>query len=75
MYSGGRERRNALIRDVVLDLAMRRRPAGRADVRMTSMPHTSDGALPFFRRFERRYRKFGATALELVAADDPPPRP
>ena len=42
---------------------------------MTSMPHTSDGALPFFRRFERRYRKFGATALELVAADDPPPRP
>jgi dipeptidase E len=75
LYSGGQDRRNALIHETLLELAMRRRPAGRDGVRMTYMPYTAEGALPFFRRFERRYRSFGATAFDLVAADDPDLRP
>ncbi len=71
LYSGGQDRRNALIHGTLLELAMRRRRAPRGDVRMTYMPYTAEGALPFFRRFERRYRSFGATAFGLVAADDP----
>jgi len=38
---------------------------------MTYMPYTIAGALPFYRRFERRYRAFGATRFACVAADDP----
>jgi dipeptidase E len=70
LYSGGQERRNALIHDTLLDLALRR--GARAQrVRMTYMPYTSEGALPFYRRFERRYRAFGATRFECLAADEP----
>ena len=38
---------------------------------MTYMPYTCQGALPFFRRFERRYRSYGAAQFHCVAADDP----
>ena len=82
LYSGGQERRNALIHETLLDLALRQ-GAGRfarrsrrglqqktPGVRMTYMPYTSQGALPFFRRFERRYRAHGATQFHCVAADD-----
>ena len=75
LYSGGQERRNALIHEPLLELAMRRRRARGEGVRMTYMPYTAEGALPFFRRFERRYRSFGATSFDLVAADDPALRP
>lgn len=71
LYSGGQERRNALIHDTLLELAMRRRPARSAGVRMTYVPFTLDGSRPFFRRFERRYRAFGAERFDLVAPDDP----
>ena len=82
LYSGGQERRNALIHETLLDLALRRgggrfaRRSTRATekrspgVRMTYMPFTHQGALPFFRRFERRYRAFGAAQFHCVAADD-----
>ena len=83
LYSGGQERRNALIHETLLDLAMRRgagrfarrsnRSSGQgpSGVRMTYMPYTCQGALPFFRRFERRYRAYGAAQFYCVAADDP----
>ena len=38
---------------------------------MTYMPFTREGALPFYRRFERRYSAFGGTGFACVAADDP----
>jgi dipeptidase E len=75
LYSGGQERRNALIHNTLLELALRRSPLRNRTrpngVRMTYMPFTGEGALPFYRRFERRYRAFGATHFQCVAADDP----
>jgi len=71
LYSGGQERRNALIHDTLLELALRRRPDPADGVRMTYMPYASDGAAPFFRRFRRRYAAFGAKRFACVAADDP----
>jgi dipeptidase E len=72
LYSGGQERRNALIHDTLLELALRRdRPRVSRRVRMTYMPFTREGALPFYRRFERRYRAFGVNRFECVAADEP----
>jgi dipeptidase E len=38
---------------------------------MTYMPYTHEGARVFYRRFERRYRAFGGTRFECVAADHP----
>lgn len=72
LYSGGQERRNALIHEALLDLALRG-PAGRRGgrVRMTYVPYTAEGAAPFFRRFERRYRAFGGTHFRCVPADLP----
>lgn len=74
LYSGGRERRNALIHSTLLELALRRgasRGSRRRGVRMTYMPYTGAGALAYYRRFQRRYRSFGATRFACVAADDP----
>jgi dipeptidase E len=70
LYSGGQQRRNALIHDTLLELALRGDTAARG-VRMTYMPFTRDGARVYFRRFERRYRAFGATDFACVAADEP----
>jgi dipeptidase E len=70
LYSGGQERRNAQIHATLLELALR----GRSDpggTRMTYMPFTHEGALPFYRRFQRRYRAFGGSSFSCVAADDP----
>ena len=73
LYSGGQERRNALIHDDLIELSLSGTPrrAGRDGVRMTYVPFCSEGALPFFRRFERRYRAFGATRFECLPVDDP----
>lgn len=38
---------------------------------MTYMPYTVEGALPFYRRFQRRYRAFGGSSFACIAADDP----
>jgi dipeptidase E len=72
LYSGGQERRNALIHEALLDLALRG-PAGRrrGRVRMTYVPYTAEGAALYFRRFERRYRSFGGTHFRCVPADLP----
>jgi dipeptidase E len=71
LYSGGQQRRNALIHDSLLTLAMRRDSNRRRGVRMTYVPFTAAGALTFYRRFERRYRAFGGTRFECVAPDVP----
>ena len=73
LYSGGQERRNALIHESLLELALRgRRPSRRGRrVRMTYVPYTAEGALPFLRRFERRYRAFGASHFAYLPADAP----
>ena len=71
LYSGGQTRRNALIHESLLALALQGRGAGRRRVRMTYVPFTAEGALPFFRRFERRYRPFGGTHFRCVPADLP----
>ncbi len=38
---------------------------------MTYVPYTAEGAQPFFRRFERRYRPFGGRHFQCIPADDP----
>jgi dipeptidase E len=73
LYSGGQERRNALIHESLLELAMRGRRVRRRSgaVKMTYVPYTTPGARLYFKRFERRYRAFGATEFACVAADAP----
>jgi dipeptidase E len=72
LYSGGQDRRNALIHESLLDLALRG-PAGQrtGGVRMTYVPYTTQGAPPYFARFQRRYRAFGGTHFRCVPADLP----
>ncbi len=71
LYSGGQERRNALIHESLLSLALRR-PGKRAkkQIRMTYIAFTADGAMAFYRRFERRYQAFGGTHFHCISADD-----
>jgi dipeptidase E len=71
LYSGGQERRNALIHESLLALALRR-PGKRAkkQIRMTYVAFTAEGAVGFFRRFERRYKAFGGTHFHCISADD-----
>jgi dipeptidase E len=71
LYSGGQERRNALIHESLLSLALRR-PGQRAktQIRMTYIAYTAEGAVGFFRRFERRYQAFGGTHFHCISADD-----
>jgi dipeptidase E len=71
LYSGGQVRRNALLHESLLELALRGPARGRRRVRMTYVPFTAEGAGPFFRRFERRYRPFGGTHFRCVPADHP----
>jgi dipeptidase E len=72
LYSGGQERRNALIHESLLTLALRRsRKSAQTKIRMTYVAYTADGAANFYRRFERRYRSFGGTDFHCLAADDP----
>jgi dipeptidase E len=71
LYSGGQTSRNALIHESLLDLAVRGPAGGRRRVRMAYVPYMAEGALPFFRRFERRYRPFGGTHFRCVPADLP----
>ena len=72
LYSGGQERRNALIHESLLALALRR-PGKRAhpQIHMTYLAYTHEGSAGYFRRFERRYKAFGGTLFHCVAADDP----
>jgi dipeptidase E len=82
LYSGGQERRNALIHADLLKLALARprrgepsaRQASQGGVRMTYVPYTTEGAAPFYARFRRRYAAFGATHFDCVPADAPDPR-
>jgi dipeptidase E len=71
LYSGGQERRNALIHESLLALALRR-PGKRIkkQIRMTYLAFTAEGVVGFFRRFERRYQAFGGTHFDCVSADD-----
>lgn len=72
LYSGGRERRNRLIHERLLDLALRRGGTATRDrIRMTYVPFAADGARPYFRRFVQRYTRFGATDFHCIAPDDP----
>lgn len=71
LYSGGQARRNALLHESLLDLARRGPARGHRRVRMTYVPFTAEGAGPYFRRFERRFRAFGATHFDCVPADLP----
>ena len=71
-YSGGQERRNGLIHEDLIELALTsRRRKIRPGVRMTYIPFCSEGRGVFFRRFERRYRSFGATEFHCLPVDDP----
>jgi dipeptidase E len=64
LYSGGQERRNALIHQDLLALSPSRR-----DVRMTYVPFCSEGSDVFFRRFVRRYSAFGGTHFDCLPVD------
>lgn len=66
LYSGGQERRNALIHADLLGLSGRER-----EIRMAYVPFCGEGAGVFFRRFERRYRSYGATEFDCVPVDGP----
>jgi len=72
LYSGGQERRNRLIHESLLDLALRRDRAERRDgIRMTYIPFAAEGAKPYFNRFVRRYARVGGTDFHCIAPDDP----
>jgi dipeptidase E len=61
-----------LIHEDLIELALTsRRREVRAGVRMTYIPFCSEGSEVFFRRFERRYRSFGATEFHCLPIDDP----
>lgn len=71
LYSGGQVRRNAVLHESLLELAVRARDRRRRGVHMTYVPFTAEGAVPFFRHFERRFRAFGATRFRCIPADLP----
>jgi dipeptidase E len=72
LYSGGQDKRNALIHESLLNLALRRQSGRQRDgIRMTYIPYAEEGAGAFYQRFVRRYRSFGGTHFEFVAPDDP----
>ena len=71
LYAGGQTRRNARLHEAVIALAKRGPARGRRGVRMTYLPFTAEGVGPYFRRFERRFRAFGASRFECVPADLP----
>lgn len=74
LYSGGQERRNALIHEDLIELALAsRRGRMRRGVRMTYVPMSEEGSRVFFRRFERRYRSFGGTHFQCLPVDVPRP--
>ena len=64
LYSGGQERRNALIHESLMGLSP---STGR--LRMLYLPYHSDGAEVFYKRFQRRYRRFGATHFDCLPVD------
>lgn len=69
LYSGGQVRRNALLHERLLELALCGRERRSRRVTMTYVPFTAEGAAPYFRRFERRFRAFGGTHFHCVPAD------
>jgi dipeptidase E len=71
LYSGGQVRRNALLHERLLELALRSHERRTRRVLMTYVPFTAEGAAPFFRRFERRFRAFGGTHFRCLPADLP----
>ena len=72
LYSGGQERRNRLIHESLLALALHRERSARRDgIRMTYIPFAAEGAAPYFSRFVRRYGRLGGTDFHFVAPDDP----
>jgi len=72
LYSGGQEKRNSSIHESLLELALRRASRKRrSDIRMSYIPFVEDGAKPYYQRFVRRYRSFGATHFECVPPDRP----
>jgi dipeptidase E len=72
LYAGGQEKRNSLIHESLLELALRRPSLRRrSGIRMSYIPYVGEGAKPFYQRFVRRYRRFGATHFECVSPDRP----
>jgi dipeptidase E len=72
LYSGGQEKRNSLIHEALLGLASRRPSRKRrSGIRMSYVPYVDEGAKPFYQRFVRRFRSYGATHFEYVAPDNP----
>lgn len=65
-YSGGAKAANRTLHTALADLTPRRR--GRS---ITYIPFCADGALGFFRRFERRYRPYGFTSFHCLPIDLP----
>ncbi|MFK7895293.1 MAG: Type 1 glutamine amidotransferase-like domain-containing protein [Myxococcota bacterium] len=72
LYSGGQEKRNSAIHERLIELALHRpsrKP--RNEVRMSYVPFVEEGARPYYQRFMRRYRRFGATHFECIPPDRP----
>lgn len=70
LYSGGATARNHRIHRRVVELAKERNPRG--PLKLLYMPFCSDGAGPFYGRIKRRYRAFGVSEFDILAADQPP---
>ncbi len=71
LYSGGQSRRNAELHEALHALAQRGPARGRRGMRMAYLPFTAEGAAPWFRRFERRFRAFGGRDFVCLPADLP----
>jgi dipeptidase E len=66
LYSGGATAANRALHQSLADITGERRRKS-----LTYIPFCAAGALPFFRRFERRYRPYGFTDFVFFPVDLP----
>lgn len=65
-YSGGQNPENHQLHKALIGLVGKKKR-----ISMTYIPFCSEGAAPFFGRFKRRYRRFGATDFHCLPVDQP----
>lgn len=69
LYSGGQNRSNHQLHQALVDLV-----GSKKRIRMAYVPFCEDGCQIFFKRFERRYGRYGATDFQCLPVDVRPKR-
>ena len=62
-YSGGQDKRNAILHEALAALA------GRKSLSLTYLPYSHENREYFFRRIQKRYRRFGFKKFRCFSAD------